>query len=183
MKEKTSSLLFRLKTWSSFALFILFIVSECVNFIRQDTNKYHPWEIPGGTQPRLIFGGVDYQCVIKCSVETRPKKACISTLYLKWCLIISELQNAPWPRPANALIGFIKLFRRSFRAQLRLSPSYRPFRCGCWVTRCRSRMTSGRLSIPMSMSALLSRMTTLSALWRSRRLHRISNVSFIMSFC
>ena len=62
----------------------------------------------GGTQPRLIFGGVDYQCVIKCCVETRPKKACVSTLYLKWCLIISELQNAPWPRPASANIGFLK---------------------------------------------------------------------------
>ena len=102
MKEKTSSLLFRLKTWSSFALFILCIVSECVNFIRQDTNKYHPCKIPGETRPRLIFGDADYQCVIKCSVETRPKKACVSTLYLKWCLIVSELQNAPWPRPANA---------------------------------------------------------------------------------
>ncbi len=32
----------------------------------------------------------------------RPKKVCVSTLYLKWILIISELQNTPWPRPANA---------------------------------------------------------------------------------
>ena len=63
----------------------------------------------GGTQPRLIFGGVDYQCVIKCSVETRPKKACVSTLYLKWCLIISELQNAPWPRPDTAFHGEVFL--------------------------------------------------------------------------
>ena len=54
----------------------------------------------GGTQPRSVFRVVDYQLVIKCSVETRPKKACVSTLYLKWCLIISELQNTPWPRPA-----------------------------------------------------------------------------------
>ena len=133
MKEKTSSLLFRLKTWSSFALFILCIVSECVNFIRQDTNKYHPCKIPGGTRPRLIFGDVDYQCVIKCSVETRPKKACVSTLYLKWYRISSELQNTPWPRPSNAHIGVLqkKLFRRPVRVQSRLSPSYRPFRCGC----------------------------------------------------
>lgn len=36
------------------------------------------------------------------------KKSCVSTLYLKWCLIISELQNTPWPRPANANIGFVK---------------------------------------------------------------------------
>ena len=62
----------------------------------------------GGTQPRLIFGGADSQLVIKYSVETRPKKACVSTLYLKWILIISELQNAPWPRPANAHIDFVK---------------------------------------------------------------------------
>ena len=32
----------------------------------------------------------------------------VSTLYLKWYLIISELQNIPWPRPANANIGFVK---------------------------------------------------------------------------
>jgi hypothetical protein len=93
MKEKTSSLLFRLKTWSSFALFILFIVSDCANFIRQDTNKYHPCEIPGGTQLRFIFLEV---------------------------VILNELQNAPWPRSANAHIDFIKLFRRPVRAQLRL---------------------------------------------------------------
>ena len=54
----------------------------------------------GGTQPHSVFRAVDYQLVIKCSVETRPKKACVSTLYLKWCMIIRELQNAPWPRPA-----------------------------------------------------------------------------------
>ena len=28
-------------------------------------------------------------------------------LYLKWILIISELQNTPWPRPANAHIGVL----------------------------------------------------------------------------
>ena len=98
-----------------------------MNFIRQDTNKYHPCEIPGGTQPRLIFGGVDYQYVIKYSVETRQKKACVSTLHLKWCLIISELQNAPWPRPANAHIGFIKLFAAiselNCDCRLRIDPS------------------------------------------------------------
>lgn len=39
----------------------------------------------------------------------RPKKACVSTLYLKWCLIISELQNAPWPRPDIAFHGEVFL--------------------------------------------------------------------------
>ena len=81
----------------------------------------------GGTQPRLIFGGVDYQCVIKCSVETLPKKACVSTLYLKWHLIISELQNTPWPRPANAHIDFITssaaLSELNCNCRLRIDPS------------------------------------------------------------
>ena len=63
----------------------------------------------GGTRPRFIFGDVDYQCVIKCSVETRPKKACVSALYLKWYLIISELQNAPWLRPDTAFHGEVFL--------------------------------------------------------------------------
>ena len=127
MKEKTSSLLFRLKTWSSFVLFILFIVSECMNFILQDTNKYHPCKITGGTRPRLIFRGGDSQWVIKCSVETRPKKACVSTLHLKWYLIISELQNIPWPRPANAYIDFITssaaLSELHCDCRLRIDPS------------------------------------------------------------
>ena len=61
----------------------------------------------GGTQSRLIFGGVDYQCVIKYSVETQASFSRVSTLYLKWILIISELQNTPWPRPANAHIGVL----------------------------------------------------------------------------
>ena len=30
-----------------------------------------------------------------------PKKGCVSTPWLKWCLIINELQNTPWPRPAG----------------------------------------------------------------------------------
>lgn len=62
-----------------------------------------------GRSHALFFGGFDYQCVIKCSVETRPKRACVSTLYLKWCLIISELQNAPWPRPDTAFHGEVLL--------------------------------------------------------------------------
>ena len=38
-----------------------------------------PWaqyrlKVPGGTQPCSVFRAVDYQLVIKCSVETRPKK-------------------------------------------------------------------------------------------------------------
>ena len=33
--------------------------------------------------------------------------AYVSTLYLKWYLIISELQSTPWPRPANAHIGVL----------------------------------------------------------------------------
>ena len=72
----------------------------------------------GGTRPRLIFGGVDYQCVIKCSVETRPKKACVSTLYLKWCLIISELQNAPWPRPDTAFHGEVFLCHSTLKSDV-----------------------------------------------------------------
>lgn len=64
--------------------------------------------LPAGRGHTLVFRTVEYQLVIKYSVETRPKKACVSTLYLKYCLIISELQNVPWPRPANAHIDFVK---------------------------------------------------------------------------
>ena len=60
-------------------------------------------------------------------METRQKKACVSTLYLKWYLIIGELQNTPWPRPANAHIGFIKLFAAiselNCDCRLRIDPS------------------------------------------------------------
>ena len=73
-----------------------------------------PWtqcllKSPAGRSHTLVFRTIDYQLVIKCSVETRPKKACVSTLYLKWCLIISELQNAPWPRPDTAFHGEVFL--------------------------------------------------------------------------
>ena len=33
------------------------------------------------------------------TLETLTKNACVSTLLLKWYLIISQLQNMPWPRP------------------------------------------------------------------------------------
>ena len=36
-----------------------------------------------------VSGGVDFQRVIKRSVETWPKKACVSTLLLRSYLIIS----------------------------------------------------------------------------------------------
>ena len=43
------------------------------------TEKLSPRTVPGGTQPCSVFRAVDYQLVIKCSVEMRPKKACMST--------------------------------------------------------------------------------------------------------
>ena len=58
---------------------------------------------------RYAFSGLG---VTLETLTTRPKKACVSTLYLKWCLIISELQNAPWPRPA--LLIHRKTFDESF---------------------------------------------------------------------
>ena len=82
---------------------IRYLVSEGCYSGYQSLFRYLPAE-RGHT---LVFRTVEYQLVIKCSVETRPKKACVSTLYLKCCLIISELQNVPWPRPANAHIGVL----------------------------------------------------------------------------
>ena len=35
-------------------------------------------------------------------METWPKKACVSTPLLKCYLIINQLRNTPWPRPAVA---------------------------------------------------------------------------------
>ena len=54
-----------------------------------------------GTRPRHNFGGADFQLVTKQSVETWPKKGCVSTLCLEWYLIINQLRNPPWPRPAG----------------------------------------------------------------------------------
>ena len=34
-------------------------------------------------------------------METWPFFGCVSTLLSKYYLIISELQNTPWPRPAT----------------------------------------------------------------------------------
>lgn len=56
-----------------------------------------------GTRPRLEFRDIDYQLVIKSSVETQPKNVGVSTLSLKRYLIISGLQISPWPRPACGL--------------------------------------------------------------------------------
>ena len=84
---------------------------------------------PAGRGHTLVFRTVEYQLVIKYNVETRPKKACVSTLYLKWILIISELQNTPWPRPANAHIDFVKetlpppLSELNCDCRLRIDPS------------------------------------------------------------
>ena len=55
-----------------------------------------------GTQPRPVFGNIDYQSVIKGTVETQSKKVHISTPMLKLHLIINDLQNLPWPRPASS---------------------------------------------------------------------------------
>ena len=54
-----------------------------------------------GTQPRPVFGNIDYQSVIKRTVETQSKKVHISTPMLKLHLIINDLRNPPWPRPAS----------------------------------------------------------------------------------
>ncbi len=59
----------------------------------------------GGTRPRLEFRDIDYQLVIKISVETLPKNVGVSTLSLKRHLIISGLQISPWPRPASSALS------------------------------------------------------------------------------
>ena len=63
----------------------------------------------------------------------RPKKAYVSTLYLKWYLIISELQNTLWPRPANAHIDFINssaaLSELNCDCRLRIDPSAPDVEC------------------------------------------------------
>lgn len=55
-----------------------------------------------GTQPRPVFGNIDYQSVIKCTVETQSKKVHVSTPMLKLHLIINDLRNPPWPHPASS---------------------------------------------------------------------------------
>lgn len=55
-----------------------------------------------GTQPRPVFGNIDYQSVIKRTVETQPKKVHVSTPMLKLHLIINDLRNPPWPHPASS---------------------------------------------------------------------------------
>ena len=55
-----------------------------------------------GTQPCPVFGNIDYQSVIKRTVETQSKKVHVSTPMLKLHLIINDLRNPPWPRPARA---------------------------------------------------------------------------------
>ena len=55
-----------------------------------------------GTQPRPVFGNIDYQSVIKRTVETQSKKVHVSTPLLKLHLIINDLRNPPWPHPAHA---------------------------------------------------------------------------------
>ena len=64
---------------------------------------------------------------MRCGNAT--KEACISTPYLEWYLIISELQNTPWPRPANAYHWFCKrnssaaLSEFNCDCRLRIDPS------------------------------------------------------------
>ena len=55
-----------------------------------------------GTQPRPVFGNIDYQLVIKRTVETQSKQVHVSTPMLKTYLIINNLRNTPWPHPARA---------------------------------------------------------------------------------
>ena len=55
-----------------------------------------------GTQPRPVFGNIDYQSVIKRTVETQSKKVHVSTPMLKLHLIINDLRNPSWPHPANS---------------------------------------------------------------------------------
>ena len=55
-----------------------------------------------GMRPRPVFGGIDYQSVIKRTVETQPKNVHVSTPSLKPYLIINGLRNLAWPRPAIA---------------------------------------------------------------------------------
>ena len=55
-----------------------------------------------GTQPRPVFGNIDYQSVIKRTVETKSKKVHVSTPMLKLHLIINDLRNPPWPHPASS---------------------------------------------------------------------------------
>ena len=55
-----------------------------------------------GTQPRPVFGNIDYQLVIKRTVEKQSKKVHVSTPMLKLHLIINDLRNPPWPHPARA---------------------------------------------------------------------------------
>ena len=55
-----------------------------------------------GTQPRPVFVNIDYQSVIKRTVETQPKNVHVSTPSLKPYLIINDLQNPPWPHPASS---------------------------------------------------------------------------------
>ena len=55
-----------------------------------------------GTQPRPVFGNIDYQSVIKRTVETQSKKVHVSTPMLKLHLIINDLRNPSWPRPASS---------------------------------------------------------------------------------
>ena len=56
---------------------------------------------PLGTRPRPVFGNLDYQSVIKRTVETQPKNVHVSTLMLKPHLIVNNLRTTPWPRPAT----------------------------------------------------------------------------------
>ena len=55
-----------------------------------------------GTQPRPVFGNIDYQSVIKRTMETQSKKVHVSTPMLKLHLIINDLRNPPWPHPASS---------------------------------------------------------------------------------
>ena len=57
----------------------------------------------GGTVPRGDVESIDYQEVIKLSVDLWLKNGRKSTLMLEWCLIINVLCFVAWRRPARLL--------------------------------------------------------------------------------
>ena len=57
----------------------------------------------GGTVPRGDVESIDYQEVIKLSVDLWLKNGRKSTLMLEWCLIINALWFVAWRRPARLL--------------------------------------------------------------------------------
>lgn len=57
----------------------------------------------GGTVPPGDMESIDYQEVIKLSVDLWLKNGRKSTLMIEWCLIINALWFVAWRRPARLL--------------------------------------------------------------------------------